>query len=203
VTTRPGPGPDDRELAKNPLQAHRRRNRWIWVSAALGLVAAGLLIWGLNVNSDLDSAKQQNKELQAQVSDGKQAGSDAAASYKNAYDHLESELGTTKADLSKTEQQLDDAQKDADQAEQDLKAAQKEADQAQTGEQKAQAQAKEAQAQADAAESKTSVAASCANAYVTEVGSLLESPDPTAQVETAKQELQGIVDDCKAALGTE
>jgi hypothetical protein len=52
----------------------------------------------------------------------------------------------------------------------------------------------------EAAQSRASVAKECANAYVTAVGSLLQSADPAAQAEAAKQELQGIVDDCKAEL---
>ena len=34
----------------------KRRNPWIWVSAVLAVVAAGLLIWGPNAKSDADKA---------------------------------------------------------------------------------------------------------------------------------------------------
>jgi hypothetical protein len=174
--------------------AEKHRNWWIWVSAGLGVVVVGLLIWGLQTRSDLHDA-------QAQLDKGKQATSTAGSSYKQAYADLEAQLGTTKADLAQTEQDLQDAQKAADKAQQDATAAKQQADQAQTAKDKSDAQAKQAKADADAAQAKNTVTADCAQAYLTEVGSLLESEDPEAQAATAKQELQAITADCKAALG--
>src|SRR6476619_7037858 len=80
-----------------------RRNPWMWVSAALAVVAVALLAWGLNTKSDLDSAHQQIKDLEAQINHGKEAGGAAAASYQAAYQDLEQQLGMTSADLAATE----------------------------------------------------------------------------------------------------
>jgi chromosome segregation ATPase len=176
------------------------RNPWIWISAVLAVVAVGLLIWGLNVQSDRDDAQQQVKDQQAQLDQGKQATSAAGASYKQAYDDLEQELGTTSADLSQTEQDLADAQKAVDKAEQDAAAAKQQVEQAQTDKDKSDAEAEQAKADAQAAEAKNTIVTECANAYLTGLGSLLQSEDPTAQAKKAKQELQGIAADCKAAL---
>ena len=178
----------------------KHRNWWVWISAGLAVVAIGLLIWGLSTKSDLDDSQQQAKDLQAQIDQGKQATSTAGASYKQAYADLEDALGTTKADLSETEQDLKDAQKAADKAEQEAATAKQQAKDAQTGQDKANAEAKQAKADAQAAEAKNRIVKDCANAYLTEVGSLLESEDPSAQAETAKTELQGITADCRAAL---
>jgi|tagenome__1003787_1003787.scaffolds.fasta_scaffold20831496_2 hypothetical protein len=164
----------------------KHRNWWIWISAGLGVVVVGLLIWGLNTKSDLDDLQQ--------------ATSTAGASYKEAYADLQGELGTTKADLTQPEQDLADAKQAQDKAEKDAAAAQKQADDAAGDKDKAEAQAKQAQADAHAAEAKNDIAKDCAKAYLTAVGSLLESEDPTAQADKAKAELQGITADCKTAL---
>jgi preprotein translocase subunit SecF len=164
----------------------KHRNWWIWISAVLAVAVVALLIWGLGQQSDLNDLQQ--------------ATSTAGASYKQAYADLEGELGTTKADLTQTEQDLQAAKQAQDKAEKDAAAAQKQADDAQDDKAKAEAQAKQAQADADAAEAKNDIAKDCAKAYLTAVGSLLESEDPNAQADKAKQELQDITADCRAAL---
>ena len=179
----------------------QHRNWWIWISAGLGVVVVGLLIWGYSTKSDLSDSQKQVKDLQAQIDQGKQATSTAGATYKEAYADLEDELGTTKADLSQTEQDLKDAQTAQDKAEKDAAAAQQDAKDAKDAKAKADAQAKQATADADAAQAKNDIVKDCAKAYLTAVGSLLESEDPNAQAEAAKTELQGITADCKAALG--
>jgi chromosome segregation ATPase len=164
----------------------KHRNWWIWISAGLAVVAVGLLIWGLDTKSDLHEMQQ--------------ATSSAGVAYKDAYADLEDELGTTKADLTQTEQDLQAAKQAQDTAEKDAAAAQKQADDAKDAKDKADAQAKQAQADADAAQAKNDIVKDCAKAYLTAVGSLLESEDPSAQAETAKTQLQGITADCKTAL---
>lgn len=178
----------------------KHRNLWIWISASLAVVAVGLLIWALNTKSDQDEAQQQVEALQAQLEQGKQATGTAGAAYKEAYEDLEQELGTTEADLSQAEQELTEAQATLEKAEQDAAAAKRQVEQAQTDTARAAAQAEQAAADAKAAEARNTITNECANAYLTGVGSLLESEDPTAQAKKAKQELQGIAADCKAAL---
>jgi chromosome segregation ATPase len=192
-TTSPQP---DTEDAGQEHGRRLRRNPWFWTSVVLAALLVGALVWGLNLRSDLDAA-------QAQIDAGKAAGSTTAESYKKAYEDLEQELGTTQADLAESEQAVKDAEQAAAKAEEDAAAAKQQADQAQSQTEKANAEADQAQAELEAAESSAAVAKECANAYVTAVGSLLQSADPAAQAEAAKQELQGIVEDCKAELAAE
>jgi drug/metabolite transporter (DMT)-like permease len=62
-----------------PYAPKKRRNWWVWVSAVLGVVAIGLLVWGLNTRSDLESSEDDVADVQSQVEQGKQTGSSFAA----------------------------------------------------------------------------------------------------------------------------
>ena len=179
----------------------KRRNGWIWVSAALAVAVVGLVIWQVSTQSDLDAMQAQVAELEKQLDAAKQTGSDASAAYQDAFADLEQELGTTQQDLADTEQQLDDAQRAADQAEQQAADANQQAEDASNATDKASAEAKEAQAQVKAAESRTAIAKDCANAFVSELSTVARSEDPTAAATAAKADLQAILGDCKAALG--
>ena len=196
-TTRPQP---DTEHVSQKHGRRLRHNPWFWISLVLAALFVGAVAWGLNLKSDLDAAQDDVAELQAQIDKAKESGGTAASEYKAAYEDLEQELGTTEADLEESQQAVDDAEQAADKAEQEAAAAKEQAEQAQTETDKANAEADEAQAELEAAKSKATVAKECANAYVTAVGSLLQSADPSAQAAAVKEELQGIVDDCKAEL---
>ena len=188
----------------SPHQGRRlRRNPWFWISLLLAALLVGAVAWGLNLNSDLDAAQDDVAELQSQIDQAKEAGGTAAGEYKAAYEDLEAELGTTQADLEESEQAVKEAEQAAEEAEADAAAAKEQAEQAQSENDKANAEADEAQADLEAAKSRAQVAKECANAYVTAVGSLLQSDDPAAQAAAAKEQLQGIVDDCKAELAAE
>jgi chromosome segregation ATPase len=199
-TTRPQP---DTDHVSQEHGRRLRRNPWFWISVVLAALLVGALAWGLNLKSDFDAAQDDVAELQAQIEEGKAAGSTAAGEYRAAYEDLEQELDTTQADLAESEQAVKDAEQAAEKAEQDAAAAKQQAEQAQSATDKANAEADQAQAELEAAESRAGVAKECANAYVTAVGSLLQSDNPAAQADAAKQELQGIVDDCNAALAGE
>jgi hypothetical protein len=69
--------------------AQKRRNWWIWISALLGVVALGLLIWALMSRSDLDSTQEELASTQQELAGTKQ------------------ELDTTKQELDSTTQKLD------------------------------------------------------------------------------------------------
>src|SRR3954462_12585479 len=64
--TTTGPQPD---AASPPPEGARKpsRNVWMWVAAALALVAIGLLIWALRSQSDLDSAQADLKSTEQEV----------------------------------------------------------------------------------------------------------------------------------------
>jgi hypothetical protein len=179
---------------------NKRRNPWVWISLVLALVAAGLLIWALNTQSDLDSAEQDADELQAQVARGKQTGSAVLEQGKAAYDDLSQQLGVTTEDLEATDQDLEDAQKKAGQAEQDAAAGERKAAEADNEADKAQAATDKAEAEAEAADPRAAIAADCAKAYVSALGVLFEGESVSAQAEVVKQQLGGISATCKAAL---
>ena len=202
VMSTTSPPPDTEDVSQEHGR-RLRRNPWFWISVVLAALLVGALVWGLGLRSDLSAAQDDVAELQAQIDEGKATGSTAAESYKAAYEDLEQELGTTQADLAESEKAVKDAEQAAAQAEEDAAAAKQQAEQAQTETEKANAEADQAQAELEAAKSKATVAKECANAYVTAVGSLLQSADPAAQAAATKQELQGIVEDCKAELAGE
>jgi chromosome segregation ATPase len=188
------------EVAPEPQPSEHHRNPWIWISAALAVIAVGLLVWGLKTQADLDDANQQVKDLQAQISKGKTAGGAAAVSFKAAYDDLEKQLGASNADLASTQQDLQAAEQDAAKAQQDASAAKQKASQSGNATDKANAEAEQAKAEAKAAESQTAIVTDCAKTYLTAFGSLVQSDNPSEEAATVKNELQSISDTCKKAL---
>ncbi len=198
----------------------KRRNWWVWISALLALVAAGLLVWALSVKSDqestqdeLTSTKQQletSEQQQAQAtatptpadegSGGAVAVAGGLAAAKAVYDDLTAQLGATEQDLASTEQDLKDADAKAEQAEQDAAAAEKQAASADNETDKAKAEADQAKAEATAAESKATVVADCAKAYFSALGTLFEGDDVGAQASKVREQLKGITSECQAAL---
>ena len=201
----------------------KRRNWWVWISALLALVAAGLLVWALSVKSDqestqdeLASTKQQlekSEQQQAQATptatptpaDGGSGGAVAVAgglaAAKAVYDDLTEQLGTTQEDLAATEQDLKEANAKAEQADKDAAAAEKQAASADNETDKAKAEADQAKAEATAAESKAAIVAECAKAYFSAFGTLFEGDDVGAQAEQVREQLKGITSQCQAALG--
>lgn len=203
-----------------------RRNRWVWVSVALAVVAAGLLVWALTLKSDLDSTKDDLAAAEKQLTstreeldsaqrsiDDLQAtpaeeedDSDAAllaagaVAAKALYDDLAERLGATEDDLAATQQRLDDAEAQAEQAEKDAAAAEKRAAEAGNETEKAQAEADQARAEADAANAKLAIATDCAKAYIASFGALFEGDDPEEQADVVRDEFKSITTDCKAAL---
>jgi cytoskeletal protein RodZ len=180
----------------------KRSNPWIWISAVLAIVAAGLAVWGFSTKSDLDSSKQDVANLQTQLDQSKSTGGTVLATAKAAFGALAQELGATQEDLATATQQVQNAQKTATDAQ---AAAQQAADKAKASAKsaadKANAAADEAKAQAQAASAKASVAGNCAKAYVSAFGTLFDGSSVRAQAATVRQQLQGITADCKAALG--
>jgi chromosome segregation ATPase len=204
----------------------KRRSPWLWVSAVLAVVALGLLVWGLSVKSDRDAAEQQLADTQHQLDSTKQKLDTAAqatpepeqqddsgagravlaggalAGMKAVYDDLAEQLGATQEDLAATQDDLEAANKKAEQAEKDAAAAEQKAKEADNETDKAKAEADQAKAEAEATQSKAAIAADCAKAYFGALGSLFESDKPEDQADAVKQQLTGITDDCKAALGS-
>ena len=175
----------------------KHRNHWIWISAVLAVAVIGLLIWALQTRSDLNSANDKNADLQAQVNQGQETGSDVLAAAKTLVNSLAAQLGATNEDLADTQQKLDDAQAAEEQAQKDADAAKQKAEQADNATDKANAEADQAKAEAEAVQSKASIAADCAKAYVSAFGTLFGDEGDQASV---VQQLQGITADCKAAF---
>ena len=80
---------DDAVMATLGGQDERRHSRWIWVSAALAVAAAGLGIWAYMLSSDLDETRQE-------------------------LDTTKQELASANQQLDKTKQQLATAQQDVE-----------------------------------------------------------------------------------------
>src|SRR5690349_4980191 len=102
------------------------RNVWIWVSAALGVVCIGLLVWALSLKSDRDDAQQQVTQLQAQVDQAAQAaqgGGDVRKALKTAYDSLAQQIGATQQGVDANQQAIETAKTNVEQAKQDAQAA--------------------------------------------------------------------------------
>ena len=178
----------------------KRRSPWLWVSIVLALACIGLLVWGINTQSDLDDANTQIDHLQNQLGASAVTGTAVAASYKDAYSDLEQQMGSANADLSSTESQLEDAQKATDKANEDAAKAKDKAGKAQNETDKANAQAEQANAEAEAAQEQAKVTTQCSQALLTSVGAVLQADDPKAEAENQKKELEGIAADCKKAL---
>jgi chromosome segregation ATPase len=148
------------------------RNPWIWISAALALLAAGFLVWALVLRSDLDDSEQANTQLQSQIDQAAKTGGSAVDDAKALYDDVAQQLGVTSDALAATEQDLAQAKKiaagataaagvaaaaavkarkDADAADQKAADATEEAEQATTETDKAKAEADKADAETDKA----------------------------------------------------
>jgi methyl-accepting chemotaxis protein len=194
------PGAPEQDVAPGAEPARKRRNPWIWISALLTLVAAGLLVWALAIRSDLDSTQQDVDQLQAQLDQGKETGSDVLAAGKAAYDGLVQQLGSTTEDLATAEQDLSNAKQDEAQAEQEADAAKEAAAKAENATDRANAEADQAKAEAQAAESKAAIASDCAKAYVSAIGTLFEGESVRAQTSAVLEQLSGITADCKDAF---
>jgi chromosome segregation ATPase len=181
-------------------ETKKHRNPWIWVSAALGVVAVGLLVWALATRSDLNDTQNQVDSLESQVQQGQETGSQVVTAAKGTIDDLTQQLGATSDDLANAEQDVKDAQATADQAQKDADAAKQQADKANDATEKAQAEADQAKADQKAAESKASIAADCAKAYVAAIGTIFEGDDIQAQAAKVSEQMKGITSECQAAL---
>jgi chromosome segregation ATPase len=172
----------------------KHRNPWIWISALLAVIAIGLLVWGLNTQSDLDSSKDQVEKLEAQISAGRVAGI-------AAYEDLSKQLNTTSADLADTQSKLEASEKAAAKADDEAAAAKEQAAQADNETDKANAEAAQAKAEADAAQSRASIAVDCARAFVGGVAVLVQSGESSDEAQAAQEDLQAIAETCKTSLG--
>jgi hypothetical protein len=180
-----------------------RRGPWLWVSGVLLLVAAGLLVWALSLQSDLDTTQKDVADLQAQIKQGQESGGALAAGLKTAYDAITQQLGATSEGLASVQADIDQAKQRADQAQQDISdAADRVTAAADDATAKARAQADQAKSQVQAAESKAAIAGDCAKAYVAAIGSLFEGDNVRSQLQAVRGQLQGITADCKTAIST-
>ena len=222
--------PDGREPPPAPAPAKSRRP-WIWLSGVMAVVAAGLLVWALTIQSDLDSTQQQLDSTQQELADtqqtldstskaldsakqdleelGSQLAEDdshpgvALAAGKVLYDEFSEKLDAARGDLAANEQALADAEKATAQAEKDAAAAQQAAAAATDETAKANAEAEQAMAEAEAAESRAAAAAACAKSYISAFGGLFEGENPQDQADAVREELTRITAGCSDDLGAD
>ena len=98
-TTSPQPDAAPETPDATPKQ---HRNWWIWVSAAVGLLAVGLLIWAFILRSDLDGTQSElDTATQAAATSGQQLES------------AQQELDSTQQELDATTDKLNDASQPA------------------------------------------------------------------------------------------
>ena len=183
----------------------------------LAVVAAGLLVWALTIQSDLDSTQQEldsaqqdlagtqqkldntSKELDSAKQDAEELGSQLAeddshpgvalAAGKVLYDEFSAKLDAAREDLAANEQALAEAEKAMAQAEKDAAAAKEDAAAATDEAAKANAQAEQAKAEAEATESRAAAAAACAKSYISAFGGLFEGENPQDQADDVREEL--------------
>ena len=221
--------PPDDSSAERPTEAEPAKSRkpGIWLRALLAIVAAGLLIGALTIQSDLDSANQELdstqqqlagtteeldstkkqfdaatqdvEELQAQADKGVGTGA-AVAGAAALYKQFSNQLGATEDDLAATQQDLEKAEKAAAQAEKDAEAAKQAAADAGSETEKAQAEADQARAEVKAAESRTAIAADCAKAFISAFGVLFEEESASDQADKVREQLSAITATCKDEL---
>jgi DNA repair exonuclease SbcCD ATPase subunit len=208
-------------------ESQKRRNWWIWISAALGIAAVGVLIWALGMKSENDNANDQlvttQRELVATQEELERAQQEparastpepeddsrdgrpvltagAVAAITALINDLQEELGATEQDLEAAEQDLEEATKQAEEADQKAAKAKKQAEQAGDATDKAEAEADQAEAEVEAAESRAAIARECARAYVTAIGQLFEGENPEDQATEVRDQLQDVTAHCKSAF---
>jgi chromosome segregation ATPase len=193
-------GPDANAAPPNGA-AHTRRNVWIWISAGLAVVAAGLLIWGLSAQSDNDDKDQEIAQLQSDLEQSQDRGGAVMSALKAGYDQLVAQLGAAGQDLDAATQGVEAAQQAGAEAAQKLEAARDQAAQAaDDAAGRAQAAADQASAEAEAAQAKASVVANCLKASLSAFGSLFEGDNVRSQLSAIRGQIGQISADCKAAL---
>ena len=223
-TTDPHDGTPEAETTTGPA---KRRTGWIWLSALLAIVAAGLLIWALTIQSDLDgtqqeldstqqelastsqeldsteqeldTTKQDVEELQSEGDEGNRTGA-VLVGATALYKEFAEQLGATQEDLAATQQDLEEAEKAAGQAEQDVEAAEQAVADAGNETEQAKAEADQAKAEAKAAESRAAVAADCAKAYISAFGGLFEGQSARDQAPAVREQLTEVTALCKEEL---
>jgi len=173
----------------------------MWISGALLLVCAGLLIWALTLNSDLEGTQKDVQALQTQLDENEQQGATVGAALQAGYEALMGQIGATQADVDATAESIDQAKQTIAQAEKDAQAAAaRAADNASSAVEQAQARVDEAEARGETAGAKAKIAADCGRAYLSALGSLFAGDSVRAQVAAVREQLQGISADCKAAI---
>jgi hypothetical protein len=185
----------------------QHRSLWIWISAALAVVAAGLLIWALTQKSDADSAhadlkksQEQVAQLQSQADKSAKLSDTVTGALKAGVGAVQSQLGLSGVDPAAAAQDLKSAVASSAQAQQAADAAATAASKAKGATAKAKAAANQAKAQAQVATAKARILADCTKAAVSSIGKAFQGGSVTAQIAALAQNFQGIAGNCKSAL---
>jgi chromosome segregation ATPase len=159
---------------------------WIGLAAVLGVVAIGLGIYAVQVNSDLDDAEATVAQQEQALSEAQAAGGDAREAVASVVSDLATELGATQDDVAALEQQVNEAADSFKAAEEEVSAA--------VGELQV------TEAERDAAQAKVEVVQKCAQSVVSAFSGVLDAETPEAGIEDAAAELRSLQPECAPAI---
>jgi membrane protein involved in colicin uptake len=189
---------------------------WIVIAAVSVVVAIGLLVWALSVDSDLDTANdhiengaaalavqqatiaKQKETIAQQKTAIATADSDTTAEAKSA-SKIEkaqiAEYNRTRRLLSKTKRTVASQQKQIAKEQSDVRDAQQQVDEAETRNAKL-------AAEANLAKQKLDVALACQRGTIDAIDSVFSAPTAKAGVNRLTSELSDLAKDCHTTVGT-
>ena len=175
------PSESDPRAPAAPPASRKRPWGWIAVAGLLAVGVVGLVIYAVNLNSDLDDANAKVASQQKQIDEAQDTGVAAA---KAAYDDLSTKLGAAQQDASQAAEQASEKLNQAEQAAADAKGT-----------------AEEVQKEADAAKAKAETAATCAQSFLSAFSGVFSGSTLKEGVQATVNELQALQSQCAPALG--
>src|SRR4051812_49621023 len=82
------PPPDGAGTPPAGEQPKKHHNVWLWASIALAIAVVGLLVWGLNKQSDLNAANDHPRQAEAQANQQQDSSSAIVPAANSVYDDL-------------------------------------------------------------------------------------------------------------------
>ena len=182
MSTPETPSDPDPRVQSTPAS---RKRPWGWIAVAglLAAAVAGLAIYAVNLNSDLDDANAKVASQQEQINKTQDAGAGVVTGAKAAYDDLSTKLGAAQRDASQAVEQASEKLNQAEQVAADAKGT-----------------AEEVQKQADAAGAKAEAAATCAQSFLSAFSGVFSGSTLKEGVQATVTELQALQPQCESAL---